>query len=157
MTASIIRRDRCCHDNSLPWADLAKLTKTWLHEWKKTQCLCQICAQRAHKACVAPLEHIQVLTQHLKWVRDTEGGYHTVGMKWPWIHQEISKNRSFGPWVHCGLITLLADDKTNNRATASYKGFEEATPNAKACISASTHEEITVLFKTNNSSHFWPL
>lgn len=91
---------------------------------------------------------------------ETEGGYHTVGMQWPWTHQEISTNRSCGPLVHCGLIALLAKDKTNNRAPVSYKGLKQQHQTQrpdKALQAKWIHKEVTVLLTTNSSSNFWLL
>lgn len=34
-------------------------------------------------------------------------------------------NRSCGPLGHCGPITLLAKDKTNNRVPVSYRGLRQ--------------------------------
>lgn len=120
MTASIIRRDRCCHDNSWPWAELAKPTNKWLHEWKKKQTTVvrakYVRKERATQGILTPLPLWKRKKKRIQGASKRRKADAT-----PWARNDLGPIKA---WLvdgekRGGLVALLAETKTNNRAAVS--------------------------------------
>ncbi len=98
----------------LPWQQLAlswagKAYKQMITRVKKPMSVPNM-SVKSTQGILTPLlfwENEKVLTQRLKRALETQGGYHTVGRKWPWIYQETTYSTELwtnsAGWSHCSI------------------------------------------------------